>query len=463
MSYTLPHILAGGVLLVVIGVLVWRLEPVWVFTAAIVLSVFAGNWQYMGIPGALAPDRWLLVLGIVAVVVRAPGSVGLPRLRPQGVHGLLALVAIYAIVSAAIVGTLTVKASAFQLFDDLGVSPFLLFLVAPVVFPGPRERRILIGGIVILGAYLGLTALFETLKLTALVFPKYINDPNIGIHYGRARGPFLEAVSNGVALFACALVSGLGVAVFRDVRARVAAGIVMVLCGAGLLFTLQRSVWVASAVAGLGAVLLVGRLRRWAGPAIAVGIVVVIVPLLAFPGFLQTVQSRASQQATVWDRENQDRAALNMINQKPLFGFGWAEFQPKSISYYQQASGYPLTGFGLDVHDAYLRYAVELGLVGVTLWVTAILMALGGALLRRGPPMFYGWKVVAGTFAVFYLIVVAFVPAETFPNLILWLLLGLAWVPRPEPVPVPARMRSTRPTERTGLGVVPGSPLRQPG
>src|SRR5205085_1804298 len=82
-----------------------------------------------------------------------------------------------------------------------GVLLFAIFYVAPVAFRKASERRMLLALLVGMGAYLGLTTLFETVHLNALVFPRYILNPNIGTHFGRGRGPFVEAVTNGTALF----------------------------------------------------------------------------------------------------------------------------------------------------------------------------------------------------------------------------------------------------------------------
>src|SRR4051794_17170757 len=42
----------------------WLASPAYIFTAAIVLSPVAGNWEAVGLPGVLAPDRLLIVTGI---------------------------------------------------------------------------------------------------------------------------------------------------------------------------------------------------------------------------------------------------------------------------------------------------------------------------------------------------------------------------------------------------------------
>ena len=55
------------------------------------------------------------------------------------------------------------------------------------------KRRILLGTLVAIGAYLSLTAVAEKLGITGLEVPGYISDPTVGIHFGRARGPFVDA------------------------------------------------------------------------------------------------------------------------------------------------------------------------------------------------------------------------------------------------------------------------------
>src|ERR1700733_11567473 len=184
-------------------------EPAWILTAGMLLSVFSGNWGHIGIP--LPLDRLTIFGGIAATVLRSWLSEDTPRLELRRVHWLMALLILYAVGSAAWSNTLTSHGPLFALLDRLGVVPFLLFLVAPAAFPTERDRRMLMGALTLLGAYLGLITLFEAIGAKDLVVPHYITNPNLGIHIGRGRGPFLEAGANGMALFAClvAAVAGL--------------------------------------------------------------------------------------------------------------------------------------------------------------------------------------------------------------------------------------------------------------
>jgi hypothetical protein len=83
--------------------------------------------------------------------------------------------------------------------------PFALFHLAQLVFTEEqRIRRLEVFALVVL-AYLSFTAIASLLGLPELVFPKFILDPNLGYHIDRARGPFLQAVANGVSLNMLAL------------------------------------------------------------------------------------------------------------------------------------------------------------------------------------------------------------------------------------------------------------------
>ena len=200
-----------------IGYLVWRAEPAWTLTAAIVLSVFGGNWNYLGWPDALpiTPDRLLLIGAVAVVVFRGPGADQLPHLRVRPIHWLLLATLGFAIASAIAAGTLFTDSGFFRLFDRFGIAPFVAFAVAPVVYPTARERRVLLAALVGLGGYLGATAFFETVGPRALVLPGYIVDPVLGYHSGRARGPFLEAEASGLALFFCGTAAAIALATWR--------------------------------------------------------------------------------------------------------------------------------------------------------------------------------------------------------------------------------------------------------
>ena len=418
---------AVGVLIAIsVGYMVWRLDPAYSISAAVVLSAFAGNWPRLGVPGPLSPDRLLLAGGILAVLVRSWRSADMPRLRLTATHGLLALAVAYAAASAFFAGTLAENDSFLRLVDTFGIMPFLLFVTAPLAFRTQEQRQILLVAFVTLGAYLGLTVVFETVKLDALVFPKYILDPHYGIHAGRGRGPFVEAVTNGLALFTCAVVCAIAVSQWQGRRARRLAGGVGLLCLVGVFLCLERSVWIGASLGICVGMLATRGARRYLVVAIAAVGISVAAALLFVPGLDQRVTARINQKETVWDRRNLARAAINMVDARPLVGFGWARFQRDSADYFQQASDIPLTATTFGVHNTPLAYAADLGLIGVTLWGLGLLCGVGAGLVARGPPDLLAWRVGLLSVAVATLVVIDAVPPSAWPNRAIWLLAGVA-------------------------------------
>ena len=195
----------------------------------------------------------------------------------------MALAVLYALASAYLAGTLYIKGDLFRIVDAFGILPFLVFLTAPVAFRTRRQRGILLFTLVLLGAYLGLTTLFEMVHLNALVFPRYILNPNYGIHFGRGRGPFVDAVANGFACLVCSLACGVAAANWSRQRTRMLAALIGLLCLVAAFLSLERSVWIG---AGIGAALAMGttpRLRPFILPFAGVTVLAVIASLALIP------------------------------------------------------------------------------------------------------------------------------------------------------------------------------------
>jgi O-antigen ligase len=173
--------------------------------------------------------------------------------------------------------------------------------------------------------------------------------------------------------------------------------------------------------------LVIPKARRFVLPAIAIGAVGVFAALALVPGLHTKVDTRLQDESPVWDRYNTNSAAIRMVEARPLFGFGWQTFVATAPDYMRQADTYPLTGANLEVHNVFLSHAAELGLVGSALWTAGLFGAVGGAIVRRGPPELLPWRV--GLIAIFvaFLSVASFGPLSyPFPNLLLWTWAGIA-------------------------------------
>jgi putative inorganic carbon (hco3(-)) transporter len=404
----------------------WHAHPAILLSGGIVLSMFSGNWSNLGLPELIAPDRMMLAAAAATVALRAPAIRDRARIELRPIHWLLVATVVYIVASALAAGTLD-KAAILRLTDRVGAVPFLMFLLAPVILHAPRYRNVLLGCLVGVGLYLALTSLFEVTGAKALVFPRYISDSSLGIHSDRARGPFLEAVGNGTAIYIALVASVIAALTWRARWQRNVAWLTAALGIPAIIVTLTRSIWVGAIVATAVTLVVHPSLRRWFVPAVLCVALLGATPVAAIPGFADRLQARESQQSPIWDRRNLSRAALNMLDARPLFGFGWNTFTTVGTDYFQQGD-YPLTaGVGTGVHSVYLSHLAELGLVGTSLWLVGLLLALWLALSRRGPPELVVWRYGLLAISVMYLVVSAFVYPYLFATLVLWTWAGVVY------------------------------------
>jgi O-antigen ligase len=340
------------------------------------------------------------------------------------VHLVLAALVAYAGASAVFATTLTRNEPFFALLDYLGIIPFLLFLVAPAAFPTRRERALLLGTLAGTGLYLGVTAILETVGPAWLVFPRYIMDPGVGIHFGRARGPFVEAAGDGLAMIFCGVAAAVA---FAGRRHRLLALIALAACAVGIVFTLTRQIWLAAIVATLMTMVARRGLRVWLVPTAFAGALAVAAIFSFVPGFSGRADSRLADRNPVWDRLNSDEATLRMIGERPIQGFGWYSFAERGRPYYRLAPDRPLTTVGRP-HNVFLAYGAELGVPATLAWIAALLVAIGGGLRRRGPPDLDRWRAGLVTVACAWFVVANFTPmGYAFDHAVLWLWAGLCW------------------------------------
>jgi putative inorganic carbon (hco3(-)) transporter len=426
------------VALVLLVAALWEAPVAGTMCAAIALTIFSGSWGSLGLPGfPFVPDRILLAVALLALLLRSPGAAGLPRPQIRGVHLLLALTVLYAAASAAAVGTLGTQSGVFLLLDQLGAIPFLMLLLAPVIFAGPRERNMLLVTLVGLGAYLGITAVFESIGPHSLVFPHYIATSDAAGPFLQAGGPFQTPATEGFACFACGVAAAIAFQQWRRRGPRLFAGAVVALSALGAFLSLERGVWIASGIAVLAVGLAAPDLRRRLLPAALVCGVLIAGVLIASSTLSGHAGGRTADQIPVWDRQNQTATALRMIAAKPLFGFGWHNFGNTSLEYFRQNPNYPMTGFSianvpLPLHDTYLSNAVELGLVGATLWLACLFWGIGGAIFYRATPELRPWKLGLIAIAVFFCVLAFFDPLQqNFTELLLWVWAGIVLAGRP--------------------------------
>ena len=281
--------------------------------------------------------------------LRCPFRLALPMV------GLTALAAASALSRPFDVGTWSVLTAKF-------IVPFTFFWLCPLVFPKGRNLQWLERFLLAVLAYLIWTALAFLVGAHSLIFPRFILEETLGIHAERARGPFLQAVANGVTL------NLLGLFAIERYRGGKLSGIwsLLLLCTLPLAIvaTKTRAVWVAFAVSILWLMLRSGdlRLRRAsAALALAGGLGVLVVLGL---GDTAALQDRLQDNSPVEFRIAAYRAGWNMFLQRPIQGWGAGQLQAELPD---QIEGFH--GEAFAVHNTYLEMLVEHGLLGFALYV----------------------------------------------------------------------------------------------
>ncbi len=280
--------------------------------------------------------------------------------------------------------------------EKLGEGSALWRLVAGYLIPGilywvarqaPMEHRrvrrvwAVLGG---LGVYLALSGILERTGQWQWVWPPHIANPEVGLHFGRARGPMVHAVSFGLYLVVCWLAGG----VWAFSRARFAR--LLFLTGvpffvAALVFSYTRSVWLGAALAALVliAVGLQGRLRIVAlaalvglGAAVALGNLDRLVAFQREGSAAETAQSVQMRGAFAY-------VSWKMFLDRPVFGFGFGRFPEAELPYLtDRQTDLPLESIrGYVHHNTFLSLLTETGLVGLGLFL-GLLMAWAVAAWR---------------------------------------------------------------------------------
>jgi O-antigen ligase len=256
------------------------------------------------------------------------------------------------------------------------IVPFALFHIAVLVFRGASQRKHLEIFVILALAYLVFIAIAFLLDARSLIYPRFILDESLGFHPDRARGPFLQAVANGVSL------NILGILLLAlSQKRKIVVSVLWLLLPLAVLATMTRAVWIAFAVS---TVVLGFRLvqRR----------VLALCTLLAIVGLLIGVSislSNHSLKAALWDRTG-ERGPVDA--RLAVYDAGWAMFEERPFTGWaaggmyaelaRRMEGYQLRTF--YVHNTYLALLVEFGVPGLALY--AILFFNLFRLSWRGPP-----------------------------------------------------------------------------
>ncbi|TWT89700.1 O-Antigen ligase [Pseudobythopirellula maris] len=384
----MPAILAILALAAIVwGALVVRRTPVVVLVfGTLVVGYVLGHsfWNAHLGPLPLTLDRLLLAAVVAAFAVKQWRRQTTPT--PWGVvDWALGLLLVWLTVSCYVSqpgeGVRLPTSPWFRLLASFWI-PATLYLAVRGERLDASGVRWLLGALVALGVYLGVTALLETAGVWSLVFPRYIADPELGLHYGRARGPGLNSVSLGVYLSVCAGAAWLMIP--RSPRWAQACLLAAVgLMASGVFLTATRSTWIGLAAGG-GLVVLLQIPRAWRltatlGSAVLMGLVLTV-------GWSAIVNLEREDSGGVSAHSVQQREAFayvsaQMVRDYPLVGVGFGRFYDKKLPYLSdRRQSFELESLReLHHHNTFLSLLTETGMLGLALYLSVLAGALVAA------------------------------------------------------------------------------------
>lgn len=270
--------------------------------------------------------------------------------------------------------------------------PAAIYLFARNAPYSERTATTLLAGLTGFGAYLTLVGLLEAGHQWSLVFPRHIADPEVGIHFGRVRGPMAQAVSMGLYLTVTAWAAWLWSRQLTGL-ARWAPFALLPSAAVALFYTYTRSCWIGAA--GIAVLLLWvhtrGVLRVWllsglAGLALVVG----ATKWDSLMGFQRETSSSVTRDSAKL-RPMFAHVSWKMFRDRPLFGCGFGQyFEEKNDYLDDHDTELPLYWIRDEAHhNRALNLLVETGLVGFALfaafWGTILHKAWRLGRAPRGP------------------------------------------------------------------------------
>jgi N-acetylglucosaminyldiphosphoundecaprenol N-acetyl-beta-D-mannosaminyltransferase len=357
-------------------------------------SVLVGCWLFVAVGYVFGHQFWNSHVGPLPITLDRLVLVGLMaalaiqwrmgRLQPCTITGcdlLLLVMLLVLIISAAASGHAENIAGTSSKWGRLLASfilPAILYLVVRQSGATPREWTWLLAGFVMLGVYLGVTAVLEIAGVWSLVFPRYIADPGLGIHFGRARGPDLNAASLGLYLTASFWCGWTLLSHATRRWQQLAITLALPLFALGVFVTYTRSTWLGLAASGL-VVLAFQIPRRLRLPALAAatlaGLLVAAVSWSHVVG-LQREGTAAESEHSVDQRTSFAYVSWQMFRDHPLLGVGFGRFYDRKLPYLSDRSQpFELESIRpLHHHNTLLSILTETGIVGFAV-CAAVLIA----------------------------------------------------------------------------------------
>lgn len=268
--------------------------------------------------------------------------------------------------------TETFNAQTWSLLAAKFLVPFTMFHLSQVVFADRRSFEQLELFCLIALTYLAVISVATLLGATSIIYPRYILDEGLGIHADRARGPFLQAVANGMSLNLLGL---LALDSWRRERLRGPFALILAVVPVAILATMTRAVWLSFLLSILGMLMFsrAARIRRACAGLVLTGAVGTLFAL-SMSGCRLALQDRLEERSPVEFRASIYEVSWDMAWEKPWLGWGQNRM-PAEIA--KRMSDYRPDTY--CAHSSYLEILIEQGFLGFTCyaWMLVGLIRLG--------------------------------------------------------------------------------------
>jgi len=253
--------------------------------------------------------------------------------------------------------------------------PLGLFWIARQTAWNRRNVSLVHGALACFGIYLATTGLLEVTHQWWAVFPRHIADPDVGEHFGRARGPMVQSINYGLCLGCCLLAAWLWRWRFGRLGQLILVGL-MPLMLAGIYVSYTRSVWLG---AGLGVLVVLWLTLRGSWRPLVVGTILSSALVLGIMEKDKLVAFRREYSAAQTAESVNVRGSFvylswQMFLDRPLWGVGFGQFPQAKLPYLSDRS----TSVNLEAtrhyvhHNMFLSVLTETGLIGFALFLAVL-------------------------------------------------------------------------------------------
>lgn len=290
--------------------------------------------------------------------------------------GLFTILCIFSMLQHGFSSAVQEHPSPWFVFINAYLFPFITFIFAKIYISRTKDIKLVFYIVFFSAAYLSLMAFFEFFRIDSLIFPRYIADPDVGIHFGYARGPFLNSPHMGAAIL-FGLACGLHLISYKRGMIKLIFSLLLAMIPFAVFFTQTRAVYLAFVVILIIFLTLYRTdFSKWKVAALPISIFIIL--FMAIIPILAQEDRRAGGVAeieTITIRQGLYQMSMLMFKDHPVTGVGLAQFVPTSkLEYKSKISILNIYEDAIYLHNHLLGILTELGLIGVLVYLSIIIL-----------------------------------------------------------------------------------------